>query len=262
MPPRRRMIKRGAKKARSYYAASNLARMKRPSRNLKTEIQKVIAGTQETKFVVDYPYNSQTSSDLYAATNFSSGITSTNELYALIPRVNVGSDDHQRIGNRIETSRLTVRMVMHYRSTSTGEDMAAIWARIVVFTYRCTPISGPGLLDFYIQNDPTVPGVTIQESITAPFESTNIKVVKSWLVRLDNLNAPGAQNYGPNTARHLEFSIPWKKNMYWESGGTDLASTRNEPYVLVHVMNATMNGSLIGQTFRIHITSKMSFTDI
>jgi len=104
MPPRRIRARIGADKY--HYAAkkrvANRLAMKRQSRNLQEEIKKVVAGTQETKFVVDYPYNNQTTSDLYAATNFSSGITSTNELYALIPRISVGSDDHQRIGNRIE----------------------------------------------------------------------------------------------------------------------------------------------------------------
>lgn len=102
MPGRRRIVRPGVpRKTTRYYAKQNRAKMARPSRNLKTEIEKVIAGTQETKFAVDYPYNTQTASDLYQAINFSSGITSTNELYNLIPRVNVGSDDHQRIGNRI-----------------------------------------------------------------------------------------------------------------------------------------------------------------
>jgi len=125
----RRMVRRrvGRPSSAAYMAAAqrriaNRARRARPSRDLKTEIQKVIAGTQETKFVVDYPYNSQTSSDLYQALNFSSGITSTNELYMLVPRINVGSDDHQRIGNRIEPIKLknTTSVFLPYSEARTA----------------------------------------------------------------------------------------------------------------------------------------------
>ena len=126
MPPRRKMI-RARPRAQRYIGAyqgrlANRARMARKSRDLKEEIKKVVAGTQETKFVVDYPYNSQTSSDLYSATNFSSGITSTNELYMLVPRINVGSDDHQRIGNRIEPIKLknTTTVYLPYSEARTA----------------------------------------------------------------------------------------------------------------------------------------------
>jgi len=124
MPPRRLRVRIPADKY--HYAAkkrvANRRRMARPSRNLKEEIKKVVAGTQETKFVIDYPWNSQTASDLYAATNFSSGITSTNELYALIPRLNVGSDDHQRIGNAIQPVSLynTTHVYLPYSEARTS----------------------------------------------------------------------------------------------------------------------------------------------
>jgi len=104
----KRMVKRALTKFdyAKQKRAANRSRMARPTRDLKTEIEKVIAGTQETKFIVDYPYNTQSASDLYQSLNFSSAITSTTELYNLIPRINVGSDDHQRIGNRIEPMKL------------------------------------------------------------------------------------------------------------------------------------------------------------
>lgn len=98
-------LQRVYNKARSNRLA-NQQKMRRPGRDLKEEIKRVVAGTQETKFIVDYPYNTQTSSDLYQALNFSSAITSTNELYNLVPRINVGSDDHQRIGNKISPEAL------------------------------------------------------------------------------------------------------------------------------------------------------------
>jgi len=124
MPPRRLRVRLPADKY--HYAAkkrvANRARMARPSRDLVQEIKKVVAGTQETKFIVDYPFNTQTSSDLYAAVNFSSGITSTNELYNLIPRINVGSDDHQRIGNRIQPVSLynTTTVFLPYSEARTA----------------------------------------------------------------------------------------------------------------------------------------------
>jgi hypothetical protein len=97
------MVRPGVpRKTTAYYAKKNRSKMARPSLRLQEQIKKVVAGTQETKFVVDFPYNTQTGTNLYQGTAFTSGITTTNELYNLIPHLQIGSGDHQRIGNSIQ----------------------------------------------------------------------------------------------------------------------------------------------------------------
>lgn len=129
---------RGPSHAASMYRAGLVpgGRSKRPSRNLKAEIKKVVEGTQETKFIVDYPFSTQTGTDLYTATAFTSGITTTNELYNLIPRLTIGSGDHQRIGNQIQPVSL-------YNTTSlylplTGSNVTNYAGNIYVDVFYLT----------------------------------------------------------------------------------------------------------------------------
>jgi len=63
---------------------------------------------QETKVAVASPYNSS-SGDLNSFVSFSQAITGTGELYALIPPITQGTDDHQRIGDQISPVSLTVK---------------------------------------------------------------------------------------------------------------------------------------------------------
>jgi len=63
---------------------------------------------QETKVAVAAPYNSS-SGNLNSYVYFSQDITGTAETYALIPPVAQGTDDHQRIGDQISPTSLTVK---------------------------------------------------------------------------------------------------------------------------------------------------------
>jgi len=96
---------------KSYYVKSKPgAPMKRRgARNLTQEVKKVMEGTQETKLVIGAPYNRQSNTDLESWTSFTQAITSTNEVYCLIPKLTQGPDDYQRIGNAIQPKKLTVK---------------------------------------------------------------------------------------------------------------------------------------------------------
>jgi len=61
----------------------------------------------ETKYVSYYPYNN--TSGLLNSTNFTQAINSSAEAYALIPPISVGSGDHNRDGNVIMPTSLTVK---------------------------------------------------------------------------------------------------------------------------------------------------------
>ena len=80
----------------------------KPTKALTQVVNKIIRGKEETKFAIDYPFNTGTATNLQLAIPFTSAITSTSELYNLLPRIIQGVDDNQRIGNIIMPSSLSV----------------------------------------------------------------------------------------------------------------------------------------------------------
>jgi len=115
MPPRRsgRQAKPTAK-----YAAYKTALMKpsiyprpagipRPTRALRSVVNRLIDRKVETKYVMYRPYNND--SGLMLNTNFTQAINSSGEAYALIPPISLGDGDHQRTGNVISPTSLTVK---------------------------------------------------------------------------------------------------------------------------------------------------------
>jgi len=70
-------------------------------------IQRVINRNVETKYVMYRPYNN--TSGLMLNTNFTQAINSSAEAYALIPPIQLGDGDHQRTGNVIAPTSLTIK---------------------------------------------------------------------------------------------------------------------------------------------------------
>jgi len=70
-------------------------------------IQRVIDRNVETKYVMYRPYNN--TSGLMLNTNFTQAINSSAEAYALIPPISLGDGDHQRTGNVIAPTSLTIK---------------------------------------------------------------------------------------------------------------------------------------------------------
>jgi hypothetical protein len=97
---------------------------------LKQAIQKVIAGTSETKYVMgqiratDFVVTAPT---LDLPTGFTSAITSTRELYALIPQISEGAGVHQRVGDTIQPTSLTInlRFAFPFNDSQQSGDVTA-----------------------------------------------------------------------------------------------------------------------------------------
>jgi len=69
-------------------------------------VNTIVARKEETKLSIDAPKNFNTGNSLEQWTQFTSGITSTNELYTLLPSVSQGINDWNRIGNEIQPTAL------------------------------------------------------------------------------------------------------------------------------------------------------------
>jgi len=73
-------------------------------------VQKIVGKQAETKLAIKPPVNFNTNGTLQAWEQFTTAITSTNELYQLIPAVSVGTGDYQRVGNQIQPTSLTTKV--------------------------------------------------------------------------------------------------------------------------------------------------------
>lgn len=133
MPATGRKIRARIPADKYYYAAknriANRARRMRPSKGLKLQIDSVLKGKQETKFVLGAPFNRNTATDLEQFQPFTGGITSTNEVYCLIPKVIQGEDDFNRIGNIIQPVKLTTKVNVCINPTDPNSQSiyADIW---------------------------------------------------------------------------------------------------------------------------------------
>jgi len=77
---------------------------------MKKAVQKVVRGNIETKFCMTPIQMASGLGSLNLFTGFTSGITSTAEIYSLLPIVNQGSDSFQRLGDNIRPTRLNVKL--------------------------------------------------------------------------------------------------------------------------------------------------------
>lgn len=96
--------RRRNRKARQRYAKKKIGKVSVP---IKQAIQRAINSTVETKYVMYRPYSN--SAGLLLNTNFTQAINNSGEAYALIPPISLGDGDHQRTGNVIQPTSLTVK---------------------------------------------------------------------------------------------------------------------------------------------------------
>jgi len=122
----------GTKKYR-VAAAKRLANrraMARPSKGLKLQVDRLIEGRQETKFVLGAPWGYDSSTDLETWTAFTSAINTTNEVYSLIPKISQGTDDCNRIGQQIQPVSLNTKVNLALESAHS--------ASVYVDVFFCT----------------------------------------------------------------------------------------------------------------------------
>jgi hypothetical protein len=106
-------------------------------KTLKQAIQKVIKGESETKYRATAIRNLSTGATLANFTAFSSGITGVAEMYAAIPQVSQGVDEHQRIGDSISPTSCVVHM--DFTSPTFGNNNS-IDKTIHVFLLQCISV--------------------------------------------------------------------------------------------------------------------------
>jgi len=97
----------------------------------------VIKGDSETKYVAEPLRNMSTGNTLATYTAFSTAITGVAEIYAALPRVHQGVDEHERIGDVISPTSCTIHLDI--TSPSFGQNDAKD-KTLHVFVLQCTSV--------------------------------------------------------------------------------------------------------------------------
>ena len=251
-------------KARKRYAAKK-AQKTAAGPVLTQKIRKVIRRAQETKFVIQAPTNKNTSGNLFAFTAFTSGITSTNEVYRLIPDVAVGDDDFQRIGNVIQPVSLRTKVNL---ALFTNNSMA-IYADV----YFCT---SKNVKDQDNTNDiPTgellnngVGGNVAYDGLSStamyPVNTAEFTVIAHKRIRLaKGANDPNTQCSGGSPAAtdtfqyYASFSqkIPMPQKLLYESKAK-IQPTNYFPFMMIGWTPVDANGNNTQTTGRLQVQAQ------
>jgi len=97
----------------------------------------MISAPAETKYRAEPLRNGSGASILNQWTAFSTAITGTGELYSCMPRVSQGTDDHQRIGNRLTPKSCRVKLDM---VIGTWDDNSSFDLTVHVFFLTCPQV--------------------------------------------------------------------------------------------------------------------------
>lgn len=77
---------------------------------MKAQVKALVAAPAETKYVSEALYQMNGATIPGAWIGFSSAITGVGEIYAGMPHISQGTDDHNRIGNQINPKRLRIKL--------------------------------------------------------------------------------------------------------------------------------------------------------
>jgi len=81
------------------------------SRKLRKVVQKIVKGQAETKYVSNaLTVPNSSISNLGSFVGFSTAITGTGEIYGCLPMTYQGTDDHNRVGNKIQPTSCKIKL--------------------------------------------------------------------------------------------------------------------------------------------------------
>lgn len=232
---------------------------------LTEKVKTIIKRQQETKYKVDAPANYNTNQTLEEWTPFTSGITSTNELYRLIPNVAVGDNDHQRIGNVIQPVSLTTKVNLAVTSSTS----MSVYADIFFLTSKTVKdfelTNGIDTASLMNKGDGTnVPYDGTSYTGMLPINKTEFTVIahKRFLLQKGNLD-PNAQLSGsavPSTdtfsyTKSFSQRIPLPQKLLYEIR-TKEQPTNAFPFMCVGFVGTDTNGNLAPITARIGVQAQ------
>lgn len=246
-----------------------------PTKALTQAITTVINRKSDTKLVIDAPKNFNTGVTLEAYQSFTGGITSTNEIYGLIPGISQGNNDWQRDGNDIQPLSLTTKVKLNIVSRMSSS--ASIYAD--VFFLTCKAVK-----DYHLTSSILTGALmNVGDGTNAPYDGTSFTamypinkslftVLKHKRIKLqkssENPNQLWSSGEVPSTSPmpySTEFSVKLplpSKFLYRDS--TQAYPTNYFPFMCVGFHATDQNGdtSLLSAPLRVQAQSHLYFKDL
>lgn len=242
------------------------ARM-RPSKGLKLQISNVLKGKQETKLVIGAPFNRQTGTDLEQFQAFTTAITSTNEVYCLIPKTQQGEDDFNRIGNIIQPVSLTTKVNLAINPTDPSSQ--SIYADVWFLTAKSVKAerNSNQILTDKLFNDgqgTNVPYDGTSYTAMLPINKSEFTVISHKRVKLQKaLDDPNTKLTGGVTAStntflytsSLSVKIPVPTRYVYEDKVDD-TPTNAFPFMMVGFVGTDTTGDSSSLTGRVYVQAQ------
>lgn len=216
-------------------------------------MNKIVNRKEETKLKIDAPYNYNSGNDLENFTQFSTAITSTNEVYSLVPKLLQGNDDFQRVGNSIQPVSLTVKVNLAMGDLGSSQ----VYADVFILTSKVTkdPKLTANIPITTFLNDGNGSNVGYDgTSYTAmlPVNKTQFNVIKHKRILLKKPYGDPQTLYtgGLSSTTSLAYAIssfsvkiPLPKKLTYLQAA-DYTATNSFPFMMIGFYAADMNGGV------------------
>lgn len=200
---------------------------------LAQKIKRVLRRAQETRLVIQAPYNeilpAPTTLDSFVF--FSQAITSTAELYMLLPKLEQGDDDYQRIGKTVQPVSLTTKVNMAVG----GLGSLSIYADVYILTNKtikdfrlCNQVLTAELLNNGDGTNVSYDGTSYNSML--PVNTDQFTVIKHKRVKLTkqvgdpNTQVTGGTAGTVSESRHFasfSISVPCPQNLTYASAALE-----------------------------------------
>lgn len=277
MAPRRsgRTPKPTAKYAAFKAAPKRKPRVPRPTKALTTAIQRVVNRNVETKYVMYRPYSN--SAGLMLNTNFTQAINSSGEAYALIPPISLGDGDHQRTGNVINPTSLTIKGFVSLLDNAA--DSASLDVDIYILRHKAikdvayqTQLgnfgdllnSGDGLNVGY-DGSWTHSAMPINTSTYQLLKHKKIRLEKGWgdvntYISLA-AEARAAYNIAPRHQKNFSIKVKLPKKLQYKAD-TDTTPSMDYPFMVIGWnVPSNLDTTSSNQIIKVTATSHLYYKD-
>jgi len=209
-----------------------------PSKALTKAVTTVIKRKQETKYISDSLFNNSASPTTLATfVGFSSGITSTAEMYCCMPRIIQGTGDHNRVGNVIQPTSLKVKGIVSLQtnlntSAHCSVDVYFLTSKQVKTELLYASVLINKLLNKGDGTNTNYTGKTYEAQF--PVNLSEFTVIKHKRIILqrcrDSPNAiadsdESATSIAPNYSRPFVVDIPLPKSLTYQADGNTLPAS-------------------------------------
>jgi len=241
-------------------------RKSKPSSALASKVKSIIRRGQETKFILYPPTNFNTSGNLSSFTAFTSGITSTNEVYALIPRISQGEDDYQRIGNVIQPVSLTTKVnvaLFTNQSMSVYADIFFCTSKNVKDVENTNDVPTGELLNNGNGGNQAYDGASYTAML--PVNRTEFTLIAHKRIKLQTCagdpntalsgGSPASTSVNPQHTFSFSQKIPLPQRLLYEAAAKT-SPTNAFPFMMVGFCGADANGNTAPTTARIQVQAQ------